>query len=36
MEDGNFDELADPRLEKNYLPHEMARMLGILKEGDLK
>ncbi|XP_062177045.1 proline-rich receptor-like protein kinase PERK4 [Alnus glutinosa] len=28
MEDGNFDELADPRLEKNYLPHEMARMVA--------
>lgn len=24
MDDGNFSELADPRLENNYPPHEMA------------
>lgn len=28
LEDGSYDELADPRLEKNYVPHEMARMVA--------
>ncbi|ESQ50600.1 hypothetical protein EUTSA_v10022596mg [Eutrema salsugineum] len=27
LEDGNFNELADPRLEGNYSPQEMARMV---------
>ncbi|KAL0702789.1 hypothetical protein Bca4012_058911 [Brassica carinata] len=27
LEDGNFNELADARLEGNYNPHEMARMV---------
>ncbi|KAG7976059.1 hypothetical protein I3843_06G129600 [Carya illinoinensis] len=28
MEEGNYDELVDPRLENNYAPHEMARMVA--------
>ncbi|GAV82932.1 Pkinase_Tyr domain-containing protein [Cephalotus follicularis] len=28
LEDGNFDELADPLLERNYNPQEMARMVA--------
>lgn len=28
MEDGNFDEVADPRLQGNYNPQEMARMVA--------
>ncbi|KAA8547352.1 hypothetical protein F0562_003784 [Nyssa sinensis] len=29
LEDGNYDEqLVDPRLENNFIPHEMARMVG--------
>ncbi|KAK6916563.1 Serine-threonine/tyrosine-protein kinase, catalytic domain, partial [Dillenia turbinata] len=28
MEEGNFDELVDPRLENNYSPNELARMAG--------
>lgn len=28
LEDKNFDELADPRLEKSYDPHEMASMVA--------
>lgn len=28
LEDGNYAELVDPRLEQNYLPHEMARMIA--------
>jgi len=27
LEDGNFNELADARLEGNYNPQEMARMV---------
>lgn len=27
LEDGNFNELADARLEGNYSPQEMARMV---------
>lgn len=26
--DGNFEELVDPRLENNYSPSEMARMVA--------
>ncbi|KAJ4714431.1 Receptor-like kinase [Melia azedarach] len=28
LEDGNYDELVDPRLERNYPTHEMARMVA--------
>ncbi|KAI9181822.1 hypothetical protein LWI28_018992 [Acer negundo] len=28
LEDGNYDEIADPFLEKNYPVHEMARMVA--------
>lgn len=28
LEDGNHDELADPRLELNYNHHEMQRMVA--------
>lgn len=28
MENGNYDELVDPRLEDNYIPNEMARMVA--------
>lgn len=28
MESGNYDKLVDPRLENNYVPHEMARMVA--------
>lgn len=28
LEEGNFDELADPLLERNYNPQEMARMVA--------
>ncbi|GMI78338.1 proline-rich extensin-like receptor kinase 4 [Hibiscus trionum] len=28
LEDGNFDGLVDPRLEKNYNPNEMKRMIA--------
>ncbi|KAL5858178.1 hypothetical protein ACOSQ3_005636 [Xanthoceras sorbifolium] len=28
LEDGNFDEIADPFLEKNFPAHEMARMVA--------
>ncbi|CAL5369632.1 unnamed protein product [Camellia sinensis] len=28
LEDGNYDELVDPRLENNYEPQEMARMVA--------
>ncbi|GMN37407.1 hypothetical protein TIFTF001_006785 [Ficus carica] len=28
LEDGNYDELVDPRLENNYAPHEMTRMVA--------
>lgn len=28
LEDGNYDELADPYLERNYPVHEMARMVA--------
>ncbi|GAV85967.1 Pkinase_Tyr domain-containing protein, partial [Cephalotus follicularis] len=28
IEDGNYDELVDPRLENNYPPDEMARMVS--------
>ncbi|KAL5752698.1 hypothetical protein ACOSP7_022895 [Xanthoceras sorbifolium] len=28
LEDGNYNELADPRLEQNYNPHEMQRMIS--------
>ncbi|XP_044469297.1 proline-rich receptor-like protein kinase PERK4 [Mangifera indica] len=28
LESGNFDKLVDHRLENNYVPHEMARMVG--------
>lgn len=28
LEDGNYDELVDSRLENNYNPQEMARMVA--------
>lgn len=28
LDDGNFDEIADPYLEKNYPTEEMARMVA--------
>nr|XP_019707495.1 proline-rich receptor-like protein kinase PERK1 [Elaeis guineensis] len=28
LEDGNYDALIDPRLGKNYIPNEMARMIA--------
>ncbi|KAI3462496.1 hypothetical protein Pfo_019159 [Paulownia fortunei] len=28
LEDGNYDELVDPRLEGNYVPNEIARMVA--------
>ncbi|XP_073141742.1 proline-rich receptor-like protein kinase PERK15 [Henckelia pumila] len=28
LEDGNYDALVDPRLQDNYVPHEMARMVS--------
>ncbi|KAI3451715.1 hypothetical protein Pfo_008380 [Paulownia fortunei] len=28
LENGNYNELVDPRLEDNYVPHEMARMIA--------
>ncbi|KAI8020424.1 Proline-rich receptor-like protein kinase PERK5 [Camellia lanceoleosa] len=28
LEDGNYDELVDPRLENNFVPQEMARMVA--------
>ncbi|KAK4393660.1 Proline-rich receptor-like protein kinase PERK5 [Sesamum angolense] len=28
MEDGNYSKLVDPRLEDNYVPQEMARMVA--------
>ncbi|PSS30820.1 Proline-rich receptor-like protein kinase [Actinidia chinensis var. chinensis] len=28
IEDGNYEELVDPRLENNFLPHELARMIA--------
>ncbi|KAL9229449.1 hypothetical protein vseg_004913 [Gypsophila vaccaria] len=28
LETGNYDELADPRLERNYNPHEMKRLVA--------
>ncbi|KAE9466946.1 hypothetical protein C3L33_01134, partial [Rhododendron williamsianum] len=28
LQDGNYDELVDPRLEDNFAPHEMARMVA--------
>ncbi|XP_043708700.1 putative proline-rich receptor-like protein kinase PERK6 [Telopea speciosissima] len=28
LETGNYDELVDPRLEDNYVPHEMAQMVA--------
>lgn len=28
LEDGNYSELVDPRLENNYNPQEMARMVA--------
>ncbi|THG17946.1 hypothetical protein TEA_016522 [Camellia sinensis var. sinensis] len=28
LEDGNFDTLVDPRLQRDYRPNEMARMVG--------
>ncbi|KAK3033809.1 hypothetical protein RJ639_034227 [Escallonia herrerae] len=28
LEDGMYDELVDPPLEENYVPHEMARMVA--------
>ncbi|KAL3527092.1 hypothetical protein ACH5RR_011748 [Cinchona calisaya] len=28
MQDGNYNELVDPRLEGNYVPHEMSRMIA--------
>lgn len=28
LESGNYDELVDPRLEGNYDPQEMARMVS--------
>ncbi|GMH24626.1 hypothetical protein Nepgr_026469 [Nepenthes gracilis] len=34
VEDGNFDELADPWLERNYNAQEMARMIVRALEGD--
>lgn len=29
LEDGNYSELVDPRLENNYNPQEMARMVAL-------
>ena len=28
LEDGNYEELVDPRLEKNYKPQEMVRLIA--------
>uniref|UniRef100_A0A5B7C6E0 non-specific serine/threonine protein kinase n=1 Tax=Davidia involucrata TaxID=16924 RepID=A0A5B7C6E0_DAVIN len=28
LEDGNYDEVLDPRLENNYIHHEIAHMIG--------
>ncbi|XP_041010045.1 proline-rich receptor-like protein kinase PERK7 [Juglans microcarpa x Juglans regia] len=28
IEEGNYDKLVDPRLDNNYAPHEMARMVA--------
>ncbi|KAL6993598.1 Proline-rich receptor-like protein kinase perk5 [Sarracenia purpurea var. burkii] len=28
VEENNYDELVDPRLESNFVPHEMARMVA--------
>lgn len=28
MNEGNYNELADPRLESNFVPQEMARMVA--------
>ncbi|KAI8542409.1 hypothetical protein RHMOL_Rhmol08G0136800 [Rhododendron molle] len=28
LQDGNYEELVDPRLEDNFAPHEMARMVA--------
>ncbi|KAA8531863.1 hypothetical protein F0562_006420 [Nyssa sinensis] len=33
LEDGNYEELVDPRLENNYISHEMARMIGCAAAG---
>lgn len=29
LEDGNYSELVDPRLENNFNPQEMARMVAL-------
>lgn len=29
IESGNYDELVDPRLEGNYVPQELARMVSV-------
>lgn len=28
LEEGKYDGLLDPRLQENYVPHEMARMVS--------
>lgn len=33
LEDRNYDDLVDPRLENNYVPHEMARMVACAAAG---
>jgi hypothetical protein len=29
LEDGNYEHLVDPRLQKNYKENEMARMIAV-------